>query len=307
LPFEALLSAPPAVGQQDGERAGRAADDQGDAPFWVRDQSLAYLPGANVLRSLHTLGRDTKPIGAPLVAFADPVFEGERESPQLTRSVLLHNLRAAGALPESRLERLADTAREAQYAARVLGAPDADIYLRERASEHNVKRLPLKRYRYLLFATHGLLAGEFGPGVQPALALSFVGDPENDGLLEMGEVLGLDLNADLVVLSACNTARAEAGTDRGEGFAGLTRAFMYAGADALAVTLWSIQSRAAEQMMSDFYGRLARTPRAQALADAKRAMIAGGGRFALDEENRIVVPAAHPFFWAPYVLVGEGK
>ena len=307
LPFEALLSAPSAVGPPDGERAGRVADNQGDVPFWVRDQSLAYLPGANVLRSLHTFGRDTKPNGAPLVAFADPVFEGEQESQQLTRTVLLHNLRAAGALPESRLARLADTAREAQYAARVLGAADADIYLRERASEHNVKRLPLERYRYLLFATHGLLAGEFGPGVQPALALSFVGDPENDGLLEMGEVLGLDLNADLVVLSACNTARAEAGVDRGEGFAGLTRAFMYAGADALAVTLWSIQSQAAEQLMSDFYGRLAGTPRAQALADAKRAMIAGGGRFVLDEENRIVVPAAHPFFWAPFVLVGEGK
>ena len=307
LPFEALLSAPPPIGPRDGQPAGDPSDKERETPFWVRNQALAYLPGANVLRSLHSIDRETKPGRAPLVAFADPVFDGEQQSEQLGRTALLSNLRAAGALRESRLPRLTDTADEARYAARILEAPEANLYLRERASEYNVKRLPLEHYRYLLFATHGLLAGEFGPGVQPALALSFVGDPDNDGLLEMGEVLGLDLNADLVVLSACNTARAEAGNDRGEGFAGLARAFMYAGADALAVTLWSIQSQAAEQLMSNFYGRLARTPRAQALADAKRAMIEGGQRFVVDDENRIVVSASHPFFWAPFILVGAGK
>ena len=101
-------------------------------------------------------------------------------------------------LAQRTLPRLPDTREEALTVARILGAsPEKDIYLRDRASEYNLKHLTLSRYRYLLFATHGLMAGEFGPGIQPALALSFVNDPENDGLLEMGEILGLSLNADM--------------------------------------------------------------------------------------------------------------
>jgi hypothetical protein len=75
--------------------------------------------------------------------------------------------------------------------AKILGVNSSkDIFFQTRATEYNLKRLLLNRYRHLLFATHGLMAGEFGPGTQPALALSFINDPENDGLLEMGEILG---------------------------------------------------------------------------------------------------------------------
>jgi CHAT domain-containing protein len=203
------------------------------------------------------------------------------------------------------LSPLPDTAEEARRAAQALGGRPEDVYLQERATEGNLKRLPLASYRHILFATHGLMAGEFRPGLQPALALSFVGDPDNDGLLEMGEILGLDLQARLVVLSACNTARSSAPEDRGEGFAGLTRSFMYAGASSLVVTLWSVESESAMRLMGNFYGRLPDRDRALALADAKRAMIAGRGSLPLGPDLHL--PLAHPFFWAPYIMVGEGR
>jgi CHAT domain-containing protein len=257
---------------------------------------------------LRTLTKSPPSLQAALVAFADPIFEEENGltgSTATTRQARLQMLRRGGAFRAGKLDRLLDTAEEARRAAQALGSREEDVYLQKRATEHNVKRLPLSSFRILLFATHGLMAGEFRPGLQPALALSFVGDPDNDGLLEMGEILGLDLRAHLVVLSACNTGRSAAPEDRGEGFAGLTRSFMYAGAASLVVTLWSVESESAMRLMGDFYARLKNAERAAALADAKRAMIASGGSLPLSQGAQL--PLAHPFFWAPYIVVGEGR
>lgn len=301
LPFEALLTR----AWQPESQAGSAA--LAHAPFWVLSQDLSYLPSASVLRSLRTLGKGGAVPPRPLLAFADPVFDAEA-TPQSARmesqGSRLRGLRAAGALRGASLPRLEETADEARSAATALQARQQDVYLRERASEYHVKHLPLRDYRYLLFATHGLLAGEFRPGVQPALALSFVGDPENDGLLEMGEVLGLDLHADLVVLSACNTVLAPNAQDRGEGFAGLTRSFMYAGARAVVVTLWSVASDTTRDLMSMVYRQLGQGQRALALAQAKRELITHASSVPLGDGHD--VSTAHPFFWAPFILVGEG-
>jgi CHAT domain-containing protein len=186
-----------------------------------------------------------------------------------------------------------------------LGASiDRDVYLQARATESNLKHLKLNGYRNLLFATHGLLAGEFGPGTQPALVFSFVGDPENDGLLEMGEILGLDFNADPAVLSACNTASGSGGDDRGEGFAGLTRSFMYAGTRGLLVTQWSVESSSAKMLVEATFSKIRQGhPKAEALALAKRELITSNALLAFGPNLRVAV--AHPFFWAPYILVGE--
>jgi len=305
MPFEALLTGPPASGiSEPGQPPGRMEQ----APFWVRSQCLSYLPSGSVLRSLRTLGKGPPATQKPLVAFADPIFgngDNGDSAPARSRQLRLQSLRSGGAFRAGRLSRLPETADEARRAAQALGGAAEDLYLQRRASEHHVKKLPLSDYRALLFATHGLMAGEFRPGVQPALALSFVGDPDNDGLLEMGEILGLDLKARLVVLSACNTGRSAAPADRGEGFAGLTRSFMYAGAESLVVTLWSVESQSAVKLMGDFYGGLKDKDRAAALADAKRAMITAGRTTSLDQGPKL--PLSHPFFWAPYVLVGEAR
>jgi CHAT domain-containing protein/tetratricopeptide (TPR) repeat protein len=309
LPFEALLTRP--LSEKSTATPIIGADLR-NAPFWVATHAIAYLPSLHVLRSLRTLNKGQAGQKSPLVAFADPTFEYPPGSPDreagntATRSSLLSRLKTRSALSQTTLSPLPDTRDEALAVARILGASlETDVYLQERASEYNLKRLPLNRYRHLLFATHGLMAGEFGPGTQPALALSFVSDPENDGLLEMGEILGLNLEADMVVLSACNTAGGGGDNDHGEGFAGLTRSFMYAGSRSLLVTQWSVESSTAKRLVQQTFTQAKNQPIGAALASAKRAMIASRAPLRLSPE--IGVCTAHPFFWAPYVLVGEGR
>ncbi|NPU83013.1 MAG: CHAT domain-containing protein [Syntrophaceae bacterium] len=311
LPFEALLTRPFQPDKRNDPVIGASLKD---APFWLQSRDIVYLPSLSVLRSLRMFRKEAVAGQDPFVAFADPDFSrggndhGKTETPRkaVTRSALLRavSIRPTGA--QWLLQPLPETKEEALSVAAMLGAsPDRDVYLRERASERSVKHLELSRYRNMLFATHGLMAGDFGPGTQPALALSFAGDPENDGLLEMGEILGLNLNADLVVLSACNTAAGNAGEDRGEGFAGLTRSFMYAGARSLLVTQWSVESRSAKMLVQKTFSRLGHSPKGEALALAKRDMVASDGSVSMSPS--LSVSTAHPFFWAAYVLVGDAR
>ena len=120
--------------------------------------------------------------------------------------------------------------------------------------------------------------------------------PEREGYLTMGDVFGLKLNAELVSLSACNTGR---GSEvKGEGVVGLTRAFMYAGTPAVAVTLWSVESYSAKELNVGMYQYLSRKPgRAAALQKIKLALLRGqkGDQY------------REPFFWAPLVVFGDGQ
>lgn len=308
LPFETLLTRP-----FDWDPAAETVIGEGlrHAPFWVTSHAVAYLPSLSVLRSLRGLKKQRSGDQNPLVAFADPVFDPSTKNTDATkgsnavRTAVLSELRTRSVLKGATLSPLPDTRDEALAVAEILGAPPKqDLFFQERATEYNLKQLPLAKFRHLLFATHGLMAGEFGPGTQPALALSFVNDPENDGLLEMGEILGLDLNADLVVLSACNTASGGGDQDQGEGFAGLTRSFMYAGAESLVVTLWSVESGSAKTLVQKMFQKAGDGSFGNALAAAKRDMIRAGTPVRPTPDVSLSV--AHPIFWAPYVLVGEG-
>ncbi len=184
--------------------------------------------------------------------------------------------------------------------ARELGAEPDNIYLQEEASETTVKRLDLTRYRVITFATHGLVAGEFRGLAEPALVLSppALASPTDDGLLTASEIASLKLNADWVVLSACNTAAPE---DRpgAEGLSGLAKAFFYAGARALLVSHWSVESYSAVLLTTGSVSALAKDPRigrAEALRRATVKLMDGAGASYY----------AHPAFWAPFVIVGEG-
>ncbi|MBS1199149.1 MAG: uncharacterized protein H6R18_2934 [Proteobacteria bacterium] len=307
LPFETLLTQSFAGKKSDTSIIGA---EWRTAPFWVNSHAITYLPSLSVLRSLRQFGKATASSQRPLVAFADPDFRSAGAASETgnrvgTRAAILRTLSAQRAMAGVSLPPLPESRKEAFHVAKILGAkPEQDVFVGTRASEYNVKHLRLNQYRNLLFATHGLMAGDFGPGTQPALALSFVGDPEEDGLLEMGEILGLDLSADLVVLSACNTASGSGGEDRGEGFAGLTRSFMYAGAKSLLVTQWSVESSSTAKFVQSAFARMLKTPKSEALAQAKRAMIAGDERLRISQG--LEVSLSHPFFWAPFILVGEG-
>ncbi|MBW2738152.1 MAG: CHAT domain-containing protein [Deltaproteobacteria bacterium] len=313
LPFEALLTKPFKEEHINSKVIGATLKT---APFWVKTHDIAYLPSLSVLRSLRTLEKDIDIVSGqkPLLAFANPMFKSpegtgsSENSPDnaTIRFALLRKLRIRACSDGKPLDPLPETEKEAIHVAKILGASiENDVYLQDRASEHNLKSLPLRSYKNFLFATHSC----FVPGMQPALALSCVNDPENDGLLEMGEILGLDLNAELIVLSACNTASGSGKEDRGEGFAGLTRSFMYAGARSLLVTQWGVESSSAKNLVQSIFTKSEDYNISQALAGSKREMIASRGRvsFRIGFFKNLNVSLAHPYFWAPYVLVGEAR
>jgi CHAT domain-containing protein len=171
------------------------------------------------------------------------------------------------------------------------------LLLREQATETQVKQRTLRDYNILSFATHGVLAGELGKGIEPGLILTppKTATQQDDGFLSLSEVAQLKLNADWVVLSACNTASGEKG--EAEGLTGLAKAFIYAGAKSLLASHWSVSSDATVELMV----RLFRTyqeqqlPRATAHQQAMLEMINSGDPL-----------LSHPSLWAPFVVVGDG-
>jgi CHAT domain-containing protein len=183
--------------------------------------------------------------------------------------------------------------------ARDLGAAAADIHLGADASETILKRAPLADYAIVYFATHGLVAGDVKGLAEPSLALSIPKVPSelDDGLLTASEVAQLKLNADWVVLSACNTI---AGDKPGaEALSGLARAFFYAGARALLVTHWAVASEAATRLTISTFDRLKADPalsRAEALRQTMLAFL----------NDTTSVNNAYPAFWGPFALIGEG-
>jgi len=160
----------------------------------------------------------------------------------------------------------------------------------------------------IAFATHGLVPGELDGLTQPALALSApeVAKVGGNGLLTMEKILALRLNADWVVLSACNTA---SGNGAGsEAISGLGRAFFYAGARALLVSNWPVETTSARALTTDLFRRQAtdqRLSRARALQQTIIGLI-DEGRFVDPATGRVVFSYAHPIFWAPFTLVGDG-
>ena len=182
--------------------------------------------------------------GAPLKRRSSPKLEGV-DSAEI------------GLLP-----RLPDTADELKSIALALQEdPSKVLFLGKDAKESAVKTMNLSGFKILAFATHGLVPGELNGLTQPALALSApaVTGEDGDGLLTMEEILGLKLDADWVILSACNTgAGAGAGA---EAASGLGRAFFYAGTRALLVTNWSVHSQSARQLVTDLFKRQADDPK----------------------------------------------
>jgi CHAT domain-containing protein len=199
---------------------------------------------------------------------------------------------------------LPETAEELRAIAKTLNASPTDIRLGDAASVTAVKHSPLADYRVVYFATHALVAGEVEKfakvKAEPALVLSMPDRPseDDDGLLRASEVATLKLNAEFVVLSACNTA---AGDKSGaEALSGLARAFFYAGAKSLIVSNWTVDSDSTVELMTRLFDAQKKNPkrsRAEALRFSMLSMI-----------NHPSKPNwAQPKFWAPFIVVGEPR
>ncbi|MDT7809983.1 MAG: hypothetical protein QOJ70_3796 [Acidobacteriota bacterium] len=311
IPFHALVTATPQAGA-----------DFSTLPYLLKTNDSLFAPSASVIAAIRQqrAAASATSTGGMLV-LADPVFDasdararGVAGSTQqasadagrapgfesaLTDVAAGDNASGAQSASGERrgvLVRLEGTRTEAQQIAKLASGAGrkADVWLGLEANESELESRDLRQYRVLHFATHGLLNAERPQFT--GVVLSLVGNREGtDGFLRTDEVFNLKLGSPLVMLSACETGLGR--EKRGEGVMGLSRAFMYAGAPTVGVSLWSVADKSTADLMTDFYKNLltaqAKTPSA-AMRTSRLDMI-NGKRFSA------------PFYWAPFVLVGDWK
>ena len=299
-------------------------------PWLIRKASVTRLPSASTFVHLRS-GADGDPTRKAFAGFGDPFFnpqqlaeaQKEKDEPAflIASQQELLNVRGLRVSDEGtldsdkivsctldKLNRLPDTSIEIKHIADALGAsPDDDIFLGRQASEQQIKSMDLSDRKVIAFATHALVPGDLDGLDQPALAQSApsITGSDEDGLLTMSEILRLKLNADWVVLSACNTGAAEG--KGAEAVSGLGRAFFYAGTRAILVSMWPVETTSARELTTGLFKYQQAEPtlsRARALQKSALALIDGSG-FKDPTSGKIVASYAHPLFWAPFIMVGE--
>lgn len=295
IPFGLLLTAPPA-----------GAGDFAQQPWLIRQAAITHTPSVSAWLALATQ-RAARPAVPGLIAWGDPLFAPS--APLAPGAATRALLRRAGAadpdnpaviryadippLPETRDElfAIADLLRARR---------DADVITGAAATRESVLEASgsgrLAGRSIVVFATHGLMAGDLPELDQPALAMAANGREGEDPLaplLKLEDVLGLKLAADWVVLSACNTAAADGRAE--EALSGLARGFFYAGTRSLLVTHWAVETESARALTTGTFANYA-LGRGKA-ASLREAMLA------LMQRPQF----AHPVFWAPYALIGDGS
>lgn len=293
LPFSVLLTKPP--------QAGDTGLDYHKADWLIRDYSLSILPSVGSLKSLRVYAAKPQASRQPFVGFGDPDLKGmSNEASNQAAQHLATRGAVADASDVRQLEPLPETKSELQEIATALHADAGSVFVLDQATERRVKTMDLSQYRVIAFATHALTAGEFKGYAEPALVLTppAQSDEIDDGLLAASEVAQLKLNADWIILSACNTAAAD-GTPGAPGLSGLARAFIYAGARALLVSHWDVDSSMAARLTLETV-RLQQTDPKLSKAEAlRRAMLA------ILDDPTLPPQYLHPAFWAPFFIVGD--
>lgn len=279
LSFEALLTAP---------ATSANTSLYGDLPYLIREKSVTYVPSASVFAEIGAPADSTlAPPGPGLfLAFADPTYQPAKPA-QASSGAQAWGFQTAGLTSPHRLP---ESRREVEGIARLFPPGEVQIYLDSEASEKNVRDNPLlKKARWIHFAAHGFL-NEERPEYS-GLLLARDGDPADNGLLQVYEIFNLELSADMVVLSACDTALGK--NVSGEGLLGVSRALLYAGAASVVVSLWQVSDASTSDLMVRFYRHLmGNEEKAEALRQSKLELI---------REGRY----AHPYHWAAFTLIGQ--
>ncbi|MFH1991918.1 MAG: CHAT domain-containing tetratricopeptide repeat protein [Pseudomonadota bacterium] len=308
LPFEALI-------------VGKTSNT---VQYLGEKYKISYYPSASVMATMRRFKESPKSSN-PLFALGDPVYDDSdlRYSLKKSGNIALAaadktpglNLRSALVRSGFSLPRLPETRDEVLRIGELFGykTNDPNIKLDMDATKSELLKSNLGNYRFIHFATHGILSGDIPYILEPALVLTQPGNrnPE-DGFLKMSEILELKLNADAVVLSACKTALGK--EIAGEGVVGLSRAFMLAGSKSVIVSLWSVESNSTAVLMKSFYSHLKPgRSKEEALRLAKQELknqslisddLSRGVKI-VGRDKKTQTSTAHPFFWAPFILIGE--
>ncbi len=255
LPFECLLM----------KKTDNGAIDFRNLPYLATKFEIEYVPSASVLSALHKNVQNSVSPQKALLAIAVPNGDAAVDPP----------------LPFAKSE--------VESIAHFYPSSDVTLLIGNQATEENMKRLELNHYKNLHFASHGLI-NEARPQLS-ALVLSASSNRKEDGYLTMREVFDLNLHADLVVLSACNTGLGS--QVRGEGVTGLYRAFLCAGASSVLVSLWNVNDKSAAELMTAFYRNMEKggMSKPAALKQARMEMIRKG--------------YSHPYYWFTFILIGS--
>lgn len=236
--------------------------------------------------------------GWNLVAFGDPVFgsadkalEQNHGAQRLLSSI--NQPQNTSARDQELLRPLNGTRKEILEITKIVGGP-TQTYLGSQATETLFKKADLSRYMYIHLATYGVLTNGLARSQQqPAIVFSLYGDNENDGFLQLGEVFGLKLNADLVVLSSCLTPGKIVYSGSNGPF-DLARAFLFAGADSVVMSMWQVNDDHGEKLLLEMYKNEKDGSKTEALRKAKLTMLSSQG-------------TSHPYYWGSFILVGDWR
>jgi len=247
--------------------------------FLIEDAAISYAPSLTVLREMTKRRKVEAAHASPptLLALGNPTVGSETLK------------RAALTLRDGKLEPLPEAEQEVKALGRLYGASRSKVYIGAEAREDRVKG-EASGAKILHFATHGILNNASPMYSHLALAEGGAGE---DGLLEAWELMQLDLRADLVVLSACETARGRIGA--GEGMVGFSWAMFMAGVPSIVVSQWKVESAGTRDLMVNFH----------------RGLISSGAKSAALREAALKVmknpETSHPFYWGGFVIVGDGR
>lgn len=295
------------------------------ATHWLADRyALIRMPTLQSLQLQRRLLAETA--GATRVSgfsgFGDPLLDGQAATRGggrgATRSAATRMgdvfaasaASAPGALPLAnvaqlkRLARLPGTATELANMRSALGAPARSVRLGAAATESAIRSADLSQTRILALATHGLMAGEIDGAVEPGLVFTppQEASPGDDGLLTASEIAGLRLNAEWVILSACNTAAGD-GSEGAPGLSGLAQAFFFAGARTLLASHWPVRDDVAARLTVRTIEIQRDTPGLSRAEAFQRAM----QEIRNDASHDTTIDTwAHPNAWAPFTLIGDG-
>jgi CHAT domain-containing protein len=255
--------------------------------YVVENQALFYTPSLTVLREM-LKGRGKRfggPSTSTLLAFGNPAVN--KETAERVQRVLM----------DEKLEPLPEAEKQVAALKHLYGPAQSRVYVGADAREDRAKA-EAGGYRMLQFATHGVL-NDSSPMYSHIVLSQAEGDRNEDGLLEAWEMMNLDLHADMVVLSACETARGRVGA--GEGIIGMSWALFVAGAPTTVVSQWKVESASTTQLMLEFHRNLkaamqnpkSSMTKAKAMQQASIKLLKSG-------------KYSHPFYWAGFVVVGDG-